>query len=103
MKKALQKKKTFKTKKMISIEKKRLHIKEMISRKKKTKRSENNQKARKNFEIQASISQKIFSFFDYRAEIFDSSANIDYFEEFDSFNEENRSSKLYVFLRKLCV
>ncbi len=39
MKKALQKKKTFETKKMISIEKKRVHMKEIISRKRKRKKA----------------------------------------------------------------
>jgi hypothetical protein len=78
-------------------------MKEMINRKRKREEAKIIKELRKSFETQASILQKTFSFFDYRAEIFDFSANIDYFEEFDSFNEENRSSKFYAFLRKLCV
>jgi hypothetical protein len=102
MKKAQKKKKTFDIKKMITIEKKRIHMKEMTNAKK-AKKSQNSKKTRKSLKIQASISQKTFQFCSFRAEIFDFSANICYFEEFDSFNAENSSSQFYIFMKKLCV
>ncbi len=65
--------------------------------------SQNNKRIRKDFKIQTSISQKIFSFCSYKAKIFDFSANICYFEEFDFFNTKNSNSQLYIFLRELFV
>ncbi len=43
------------------------------------------------------------TFCSFRARIFDFSANICYFEEFDSFNAETSSSQFYIFFRELCV
>ncbi len=88
---------------MITIEKKRVHMKEVTNRKKKARRSQNSKKTRKDLKIQASLSQKTCLFCSFKTKIFDFSANICYFEEFDSFNAENSSSHLYIFLRKLCL
>jgi formate dehydrogenase maturation protein FdhE len=60
MKEVIQKKKTFETKKMISIKKKRIHMKEMTSRKKKREKARIIKKLEKASKLKQAYRRKLF-------------------------------------------